>query len=615
MKLAEKELNVLLETINHRVKHFDRDEFRRMLTKGDKAYYMNDKPRGEDTESEEYSRYEEVGMGLVNPAVEAEVAFLNALFLSDPNIFSVVSDNKYKNLAKAIKAINVTNAIHAKWSKELLKFFRDNAKYNLGFLLCLWDAKQTYGSKLSADFKSDDIVGTIWQGTRLTRLDPYNVAFDQNVDLANLAEDGEFFAYVNTMTQAMLYRKIETLKALATQNEESSTEDNLYNQTKEMWSSSISSVSENFKYEEAPTEEILPSFNSEAKIEKTHSWLEYAGVEADSVNKKIPKSNALYNVATVYLRLIPALYGFNVADSGVLQIWEIIIVNGDYIVHVSRKTNAHDFLPVAASQPVEDSLGINSQGFATVIHPLQKLGKQLIDRKLASLDRNINDKAIYDSKAIDGDHLKSKYSDAKIPLKPTATEIKSLDQIYMQIPFTDTSAGLMNNEFNMVREQSDELSGINKASRGQFVKGNKTLQEYQDIMSNADSKQYTRAGAIESQALSTIKHIIKWDLMQYVNTETIVDPMTGEEIQLDETEMRTAVFNFKLSDGLNPASKFLNSEETLGLFQLLTQISAQAQATGQPVPNMMDLLTHILQQGKNIDLTQYMNQAAPPAEG
>ena len=65
MKLAEKELNVLLETINHRVKHFDRDEFRRMLTKGDKAYYMNDKPRGEDTESEEYSRYEEVGMVLM----------------------------------------------------------------------------------------------------------------------------------------------------------------------------------------------------------------------------------------------------------------------------------------------------------------------------------------------------------------------------------------------------------------------------------------------------------------------------------------------------------------------------------------------------------------------
>ena len=604
--LTEENLETLLETVKHRAVVFPRDLFRERLLACDKAYYMFDGKRDDeiDPETKELfiSRYTESGFSIVSPAVEAEVAFMYALFLSDPKIFSVVSSEKYKDLARGIQAANIEHSRHTKWLKNLLKFFRDTAKYNLGFVTATWVQRETYIPVLNDQGDREELNPIIWEGNQVKRVDPYNAVFDHTVDISELAEHGEFFITCEAITQIELYKLLSSLKGVP------ENVGKVYNMNEVMWRSSNSVTPEGLKFKELDVAEVVPSFilNTDIKKDK-NSWFEFAGITEDINKSKMPKSDSLYNLNVCYVRLVPELYGCKVPEEDKIQIWKVIIVNGTHVVYIGRETNVHSFLPVGAAQPIEDSLGQNTLGLVLPLRGLQELGKQLKDRRLASLDRNISDRAIYDPNSIDPADMKRSEgkSDAKIPLRPTAREI-DLKRAYMSIPFTDTTSQLFDREVAFIHQQADSQTGINAASRGQFVKGNKTLEEYQDVMSNADSKQYARAAAIESQAFSDIKHIIKWNLVQYGKEQVFQNPITGEEIQLNEAELRKAVFNFKLSDGLNPSSKFLNTQEAIGLFQLLQIMAQQDQQQGVPSIDFNKMLSHILLQGKNIDIEEYI---------
>ena len=185
-----------------------------------------------------------------------------SLFLSDPNIFSVVSSAKYKALAKAIKASNLQDSIHTKWIKNLLKFFRDTSKYNLGFVSATWEREPTYVPSLNEKGDAVELTEINWEGNELTRRDPYNVIFDHTVDPSDLAKKGEFFGYHEAITQVALYKLLEDLKVM------DENVGKVYNDTAEMWRSSNSATDSNIKYKELDMAEVVPEYILTTEIKK-----------------------------------------------------------------------------------------------------------------------------------------------------------------------------------------------------------------------------------------------------------------------------------------------------------------------------------------------------------
>lgn len=603
MKVSEEVLKVLLNTIKHRAQHFPRSEHLRKLINGDKAYYMSDRQRKNSTNSDKEevkSRYEEVGIGVVNSAVEAEVTFMDKVFLSDPKIFPFVSSTEFKELATAVQTLSQQHAMRTRWKSNFISFFRDCAKYNLGILKADWIVKQTYTKQVGLDIsEKNKLTNVVWQGNEVKWVDLYNCLWDTSVSPVDIPEEGEFFAHIELMTQVRLYKLIESFKLDPEDNEMVDFDEaNLY-------TSSAQGLTNNLQYEEPPLDEIIPDYLNNATIENKHDWLSFAGEQSIPDRRKIPKSDSLYNVCTFYLRLIPNLYGHTDGDSNQIQIWRIVLVNGQYIVRVKRETNLHNLIPIGVAEPTEDSLKYNTPGNIRLITPIQKLMKQLLDRRLASLDRNIRGKTLLNGKYIKKEEYDNRAADGTIMLNALAADIP-MGQIIQELPFNDSSSNLISQELPYLGRLAEEILGINAASKGQFVKGNRTLQEYQDIMGNADSKQFTRAGIVEAQCFSIIKMIIKSNILQYATETELLDTSSGTVKHFNPADFQRALLDFKLADGLNPASQFINAQETIALFQILSVLAADNNSNYQI--DIMDMLIHVLKQGKNIDLSQYIQQ-------
>jgi hypothetical protein len=116
---------------------------------------------------------------------------------------------------------------------------------------------------------------------------------------------------------------------------------------------------------------------------------------------------------------------------------------------------------------------------------------------------------------------------------------------------------------------SNQLSGQNQASQGQFVKGNKTLQEFDSVMQNANGRDQMASLLLESQLLTPMKEIMKLNILQFAGGDTIFNRDKNIVVEIDPAALRKAVLEFKVTDGLTPASKILNTDTLSVAFQVL----------------------------------------------
>jgi hypothetical protein len=90
-------------------------------------------------------------------------------------------------------------------------------------------------------------------------------------------------------------------------------------------------------------------------------------------------------------------------------------------------------------------------------------------------------------------------------------------------------------------------------------------------MQNSNSRQQLCSLAIEHQFMTPIKEVVKSNTLQYQPTATILNREQRQEVTIDPVALRQAILEFKLTDGLLPADKMLNSN-------LLTVFLQTAQA-------------------------------------
>lgn len=503
------------------------------------------------------TKFRNVQIPVVMPQVEAAVTYQASVFLTGTPIFGVVASPENQDVALQYQAIIEENSIRGGWVQQFLMFFRNCFKYNIGAVMVDWSRIVTAAVETDISYmngaqgKPKEII---WEGNCIKNMDMYNTFWDSRYKPTEIAKNGEFVGYTELMSRVHLKKFINELPDKITMNIKTAFESGMG--TASMGVGGIESY-------------YIPQINPDALIQRdpkrSNDWMAWASLSES--NTRIEYKN-LYEVTTLFARIIPSDFNLRVPSPNTPQVWKFIIVNHQVVIYAERQTNAHGLLPVLFGQPNEDGLGYQTKSLANNAQPFQEIGSALVNSAMAARRRAISDRGIYDPSRIAAQHINSDNPSAKIPVRPAAYG-KPLNEAYYPIPFRDDQSAIAFQELPQILQFANSVNGQNQAKQGQFVKGNKTLREYESVMSNANGRDQMTAMLFESQVFTPLKEIIKINTMQYQPGVSIYSPIQEREVNVDPLALRKALSGFKITDGLTPTDKVISGEDFTAALQAI----------------------------------------------
>lgn len=519
------------------------------------------------------TKFQNISVPIVMPQVRAALGYLANVFLTGYPIFGVASDPDNIGAAKQLETIIGENAVTAKWKRQLLMFFQDGLKYNIHAIEVNWEQKTAAQvvNNIAAP-KGMSLKQTLWNGNVLRRMDMYNSFFDPRVHPADIAEFGEFFGYNEILSRTQLKAYINSLFGEVNANTCERALLSTYGG---------GAAATGF----APFSYFMPLLNPEPMMNNSmlqqFDWMSWANAAKGNTNNVAMYGN-VYIKTVMYCRIVPSDFGMRVPEANTPQVWRLVIVNGQVVVECRRMDNAHNLIPILVGQPLEDGLRFQTKSFAQNVIPMQEIASAMMNGVVASKRRAIGDRVLYDPLRVREADINSDSPTAKIPVRPAAFG-KPLNEAVYPFPFRDeTTAGfvqmaqVVNNYANMINQQ-------NPAQQGQFVKGNKTLHEYEDTMGHGNAGNQMMAIAIEEQVFTPAKEIIKLNILQYQGPDVMYNVGTRQSVEIKPEELRNTAVQFKISDGLVPKDKEMNSDEFAVAIQGMSsspQIAAGYNVTG-----------------------------------
>lgn len=499
-------------------------------------------------QSGDSDRFQNVTVPVVMPQVEAAVTYQTSVFLTGYPIFGTVAAPQFMDEALQMETLIEEQSTRGGWTRELMMFFRDGFKYNFAPLEVDWKQEVTYAVETQLDRSATEGIPkeVIWSGNRIRRLDPYNTFVDPRCTPTEVYKKGEFAGHTERMNRIELKQFIEELPdkiiknirpALSSQSGDPSAQDN---------------GSRGFYIPD-----INPAVSTDADDVGGFNWMSWAGM-ADSANKGIDYKES-YDVTTLYCRVLPSEFSLHIPKSNTPQIFKLIIVNHEHIIYCERQTNAHNWLPILIGQPHEDGLGYQTKPLAENAKPFQQVASAYMNSILHSRRRAVTDRVLYDPSRITPAHINSDNPSAKIPVRPTAYGKNVGDAVY-QFPYREDQASFSMQQIQQLLGLANMLAGQNQAQQGQFVKGNKTLHEFESVMQNASGRDQMASILLEVQVFMPLKHILKINILQYQGGTELYNRDKQVLVEVDPIKLRRAVLEFKISDGLTPSSKLMNAE-------------------------------------------------------
>jgi len=534
------------------------------------------------------SRYQNITMPIVAPAVENAVAYQASIFLTGEPLFPVVSDPANMDAAMQMETIIDNQATRGNWIRQLLLFFADGFKYNLSAIEVSWQDIVTPAFETDMGYhggKQGKPKEVIWSGNCVERWDPYNIFFDSRYTPAEIPERGEFVGTTKLYTRTELKTFIAKLPYKINANIIAAFE-------------SGGGFSAGGYSPGGVESYFIPQVNPWALINKnpraTTDWMMWAGVTGGE--NKVQYKN-MYEVTTLYARLIPSDFSLSVPAPNTPQVWKLIIVNHQVLIFAERQTNAHNLIPVLFGQPKEDGLMYQTKSLAQNVRPYQDVSSALVNSMIHSRRRAVSDRVLYDPSRVSEKHINSENPSAKIPVRPAAYG-KPLQEAVYAFPFNDNQLPDILQSVQFFSGLSNQLVNQNSARQGQFTKGNRSAHEYADIMSHAQAPDQVIAMLYEAQVFSRLKLILKTNNMQFQAGDQLYNRQSKSIVTIDPIALRKSICEFKLADGLNPADKMVDSD-TLQVFMQM------ASTPGSPLAQQFDigaLMTYFLKtQGAKVN--------------
>jgi len=545
---------------------------------------------------------DEIDIPVIASQVDSVVAYLVDVFLSGHPIFPIVSDSKDKQIAEKFESIVDTHAVKGRYARQFQMMFKDAAKYNFCAVEGRWDSTAEFSKSLAADCKGvgggEGTLDTQSYLTRVRRLDPYNAIWDYRKLPADVADEGEYGGYVELMGRVELKRLLNKYS-----------QDKIHMNVKQAINNNngvsgqitngdnISAAGKPITYIDKP--QISQYINSTAYAQGG-TWLEW--LEGQQAAQGIyPGYSNMYEVATIYARIIPKEHGIVTPSANTPQIWKLQVINEQVLIYAQPEDTPYDRLPIQFGQSIEDGFGYQTRGIGEAQMPFQRAGSAMYNIRISSAKRSINDRGIYDATLIDPIDVNSPTPAAKIPVNNLKMG-KTLKDAYMPIPFQDSSTTGAMQDLQQTLNMANMLFGINPFRQGQTVKGNRTLGEFQQIDNGADLRSRMIALMMEMQIFMPLKDTIKLNIIRNKDEIRALNFNTGQLQVANPGEFVNTVIEFQVADGFTPKSKLADTQQLQIAFQALQQNPALSAGF-----NMPDLFSHLmsLMGVKNLGQYQY----------
>lgn len=499
------------------------------------------------------SMMEDIVVPIIMPQIESSVAYKAGVFLTNPGVFGVVAPPEYMDAAMKFETTLMKQAEKFAWARNLIRVFRNGDKYNFGPAIVDWKSVPvksiTEGDISRAATRGQTKIeyGT-YNGNEIRAIDPYNCFFDPLVAPGDMHTQGEFFGFNELMTRTAFKRFVAGLNTKFT------------TQLKEAYESSYASQATGAT-STSVTDYCVPSinhyFSMDATVKQgTVDWGKWMGMDNSRGNNTINYRDK-YLITTLYCRACPSDFGNN---GNLPAIYKLIIVNWQVVFYAEMLVNAHDYLPALIMTPQDDGLGLQTPSKLDNSMPYQNMASSMWGMTQESMRRRVFDRLVYNPHYIDKKDVDPVSSVSRIPMRNAAMMNFEPGKAIFKIPYEDANPTLGVQTSQFISQMADEAAGQNRVSRGQFQKGNKTSNEFQTTVDNSNARQQLEAVVIEHQFMIPAKEIIKSNTLQNQAVETIYNREKNQAVEIDPTELRKAILDFDLTDGVLPADKLMNPE-------------------------------------------------------
>lgn len=502
------------------------------------------------------TRFQNITIPIVMPQVESAVTYQASVFLTGVPLFGAAAAPAYEDEAMMLETAIDEQAIRGGWTREFTMFFRDGFKYNNSAVEVVWDREVTVAIETDIGFSATEgkPKEVIWEGNCVKRWDMYNTFFDTRVAPSQVYKDGEFAGNTRLYSRIALKDFINKLPDKRVDNIVAAFES--------------PSVGINISGDIGSSQAYyIPQINPNSPVQTVFqgsmNWDAWAGIAG--ADTKIAYHD-LYQVTTLYARILPGDFGIRVPGQNTPQVWKLIFVNQSVLIYAERQTNAHGYIPVLFGVPAEDGLNYQTKSLADNVSPIQDITSAISNADIAARRRAISDRTLYDPSRITEAHINNPNPSAKIPVRPAAYGKPVGDAVY-SFPFRDDQSQVNGQKMQQYASMANMISGQNPVRQGQFVKGNKTQSEFESVMTNANGRDQLTAIGYETQVFTPLKEILKINILQYQGGVSLYNRATQNTVKIDPVALRKAVLNFKISDGLTPTDKLMDTDTLAVAFQ------------------------------------------------
>lgn len=511
-------------------------------------------------------KIQNMAVPIVMPQIESATAYQTGVYLTSHPIFGVVSYPKNMTQALAFETVISQQSQRYGWARELIKVIRNGYKYNFGAAVCLWE--KTPLKQIVTNTSPGMAAGTAqlqdysYGANRIRAIDPYNMFCDMTVAPSNMHTDGEYFGWNEIMSRVMLKRLLRMLDPMKTSNAKEALESKF---------AGLENSGCSGKTYFTPQINRMMDLGTVGRSDR--NWGQWAGLVGAGGSSRIQYSDN-YMVTHFLCRALPSDFGKMGAGSNTDRVFYGIIINWKVVVFVEELAVAHDFLPAYVMQPYEDGLGYQTQSMIDNAAPFQDMGSALWNATLESKRRAVFDRLVYNPRMIDKKDIDPNSSVARIPLRNVAMskDGNEIARAVYQIPYRDENSAANLQMADMISGMADTATGQNKVDRGEFQKGNKTRTEFTQTMSNSNSRQQLSSLVIQGQFMTPLKETIKSNTLQFQTATTILSTDKKQEVPVDPIELRKAILEFQMTDGMLPTDKIMNPELLMVFMQTAQSI-------------------------------------------
>lgn len=582
--------------------------FRDRLDKIDVAYarYVSALDAKDQSGIDSYGK-EKAGVmpSMVNPVVISQVqsvaAYLTDVFLSGYPIFPVVSSPENRQQAEALEGIIQDHLTLSESVPEIQLLIQAAARYNLCATEVSWAPVKIYSPSTQLEQLE---TGEARQKpnyrhvNKIKNIPLRNLHWDRRVEISKVDSEGDFIGYTRLVSRIALK---DHLNYLTNENKLS------YKAAPNQALGSAATCYET-DYREDP---ILSRHyeGSYARRGETN-WDVFGGWESPNTEglKRVPDNGkGNYLLHTFYLKIIPSDFMLDVPNKNTVQVWKVEMVNRDTIISVQPYDTAGGRLGIFMSPCIEDGLDVQTQSYGEMAIPIQESTTRMFNARFHSMRRAIGDRALYNPDLVRASDVNNPNPSAKIPVKAVALAENSLGSAYASIPFDARGTEGVVQDAMLINSWAEDLSGINKAMRGQFTKGNRTMAEFDSIMDNSQNRIRLPGLVLEHRLFSKIKEQIKLNILISGEDTTVISPRSNKPIETSIQELQKLQLKFEMADGYTPKSKIANTEFLSNLLVLIGNSPNLQQVYGQQLPAMV---AHLATLGGVRGFDQYSETAA-----